>query len=433
MGETLMALVDTKLVGGLGGHALGGVAIANTLLHLTLVCILGLLRGVKICTAHAVGAGRPQAGWRYAQVGMLWGAGVGLVAAVLLPTVLPRLAGRWFDAELLAPAQAFLVARSAGVPAMAMVAALNEYRQGRGDVRLPMLVGLGGNVVNAVLAYSLVYGHLGLPALGAAGAGWGTTVTEFVQLGVLLGAVLFLARRERRGQAPTRLGFGACAAELFRIGVPTGLHALCEYLTFVVCTALLVHVGEIEVAASQVVSAINRVAYMPGMAVAEVTCILVGQALGARRLDEADRVVRAGLSVAVTAMVTCGICFIALREPLAHFFSADARVAGRVQQVLWIAGIFQVLDACNLVMRGALRGARDVRAAALIGTCVLWACVPTVTYWVGYRAQHGALGAWFSFLVATAVCAAVYAYRWYYGPWRRGLQGVEGAGMPQGA
>jgi MATE family multidrug resistance protein len=419
LGETLMALVDTKLVGGLGGHALGGVAIANTALYLTFVSVLGLLRGVKICTAHAVGAGRPEAGFRYAQVGMAIGAVVGLIVAVILPYLLPALSPQYIGAELLPTAQPYLVARSFGVPATFMVAALNEYRQGQGDVRLPMLVGLGGNVVNAILAYSLIYGHMGLPALGAAGAGWGTCATEMLQLLGLGLAVAIYRRRERRGLPAPRVGVGSCARELLRIGIPTGLHAFCEYCTFVVCTAMLVHVGEIEVAASQVVSAINRVAYMPGLAVAEVTCILVGQALGAQRVDEADKAVRAGLGVAVTVMVACGAMFIACRHGLAHFFSAEAEIADRVQQVLWVAGIFQVLDACNLVMRGALRGARDVRAAAVIGTVVLWACVPTVTYAVGYRGGHGALGAWLSFLVATGLCAAVYSYRWAWGPWRQ--------------
>jgi MATE family multidrug resistance protein len=318
-------------------------------------------------------------------------------------------------------AQPYLVARAFGVPATFMVAALNEYRQGLGDVRLPMFVGLSGNVLNGALAYSLIYGHLGLPALGAAGAGWGTTLTEMAQFVVLGGAVVWQTRKEQARAPKVRIAPWACIKQLLRIGIPTGLHAFCEYLTFVVCTAMLIHVGEVEVAASQVVSVINRVAYMPGLALAEVTCILVGQALGARRLKDADNAVRTGLGLAAGIMVCCGVMFIGARHSLSAFFSADAAIALRVSQVLWIAGVFQVLDACNLVMRGALRGAQDVRAAALIGTVVLWACVPTVTYVVGYRMQFGALGSWLSFLVATGVCAAVYSYRWFFGPWRLGL------------
>src|SRR5579872_3375213 len=78
-GETLMGLVDTKLVGGLGPAALGGVGVAMTIVWFGYMVTFGLMRGVKVCVAHAVGRGRGHLGVRYAQAGI----SIGLVAGAL--------------------------------------------------------------------------------------------------------------------------------------------------------------------------------------------------------------------------------------------------------------------------------------------------------------------------------------------------------------
>jgi MATE family multidrug resistance protein len=78
-GETVMGLVDTKLVGGLGPAALGGVGVAMTIVFLGYMVVFGVMRGVKVCVAHAVGEGRAHLGTRYAQAGVA----LGLVAGAI--------------------------------------------------------------------------------------------------------------------------------------------------------------------------------------------------------------------------------------------------------------------------------------------------------------------------------------------------------------
>jgi MATE family multidrug resistance protein len=416
MGETVMGLVDTKLVSNLGAAVLGGVGIANAVLYLSAITVMGLMRSVKICTAHAVGLGRPADSRRFAQVGFLWGLGLGLAVAVAMRWAPALLVAVGVNPDVLPPATDYLLARSWGVPAAFCVAALVEYRQGLSDVRLPMAIGIGGNVVNAVLAYSLIYGHLGFEARGVAGAGLGTSIAEYLQLAAML-AVLAWRRWHSRPQ-PSHLGLREAARSMAAVGLPTALHFFCEYLAFAACTGILASLGEVEVAAHQIVVVINRLAYLPGLAMGEVACILVSQALGAGRLDAADAAVRQALRLAVTFMVACGLGFVVFSAPLAGFFTQDPATASRVVHALWIAGVFQVLDATNVVMRGALRGARDVRLAAIMGVTILWACVPTVTFLLGHLAGWGVVGAWCSFLLETALCALVFYRRWYRGRWR---------------
>lgn len=418
LGETLMGLVDTKLVGGLGAAALGGVGLANAALYLTNIATLGLMRSVKVCTAHAVGRGLPHLGVAYVRIGACLGLGVGLIFAGLLAHA------HWvwplFDlhGELADQAGAYLRARAYGLPAFCALAALMEHRQGLGQVRSSLWIGLGGNLLNGVLAYSLIYGHLGLPALGVEGAGLGTAITEWVQLALMAAMLLRDLRRGVWRGNGEGLPFMQGLRELSAVGLPTAVHFGFEYLAFAACTGILAQLGEAEVAAHQIAVVINRLAYLPGLAMGEVACILVSNALGANDLQEAERSVRAALTTAVSFMVVVGILLATCGSWLVGMFSEDPLIIQRTARVLLLAGVFQILDAVNIVMRGALRGARDVRVAAMVGVVVLWSTVPTVTYLLGRIAGWGVLGGWCSFVLQTAICASVYTYRWRYGRWR---------------
>ena len=422
LGETLMGIVDTKLVGELGPGALAGVGLANAALYLSTISMLGLMRSVKVCTAHAIGRGRADHGIVYAQVGIGMGFLAGAAFALALHLTALFLASIVAPSDLLVAAQVYLRARSWGLPAACALTALMEYRQGKGEMRTSLCVGLGGNLLNAMLAYGLTYGWAGykgygLPALGVQGTGLGTTLTQYLQW-LVLGVVVAYRDRSRWHPPQQRLSYFVALRELLTVGIPTALHCGFEYLAFASCTALLSSMGSLHVAAHQIAVVINRLSYLPGLAIGEVACILVSGALGARQLADADRAVRAALTTAVMFMVGCGIILALFGPVLAAFFTADTAMAALTARILRVAGLFQVLDAVNIVMRGALRGARDVRVPAFLGIVILWLCVPTLTYVLGHVLGWGVLGAWCSFIVETALCAAVYSWRWWRGAWR---------------
>jgi MATE family multidrug resistance protein len=103
---------------------------------------------------------------------------------------------------------------------------------------------------------------------------------------------------------------------------------------------------------------------------------------------------------------------------IASAFTTDPAVAHVARTLLWIAAGFQVLDAVNLVLRGALRGAKDVRVPMLLGVGIVWTCVPTAALVLGRMAGWGAIGGWCGFLVETTLGATLFALRWRRGAWR---------------
>jgi MATE family multidrug resistance protein len=418
-GETVMGLVDTKLVGGLGSSALGGVGVAMTIVFLGYMVVFGVMRAVKVCVAHAVGEGRGHQGVRYAQAGMVLALGFGLTFGLATRNVAPLFRAIGIDASLVPAASAFLSAFTLGAPGSAVVSALTQHRQATGDARTPMVVALTGNVVNAVLGWSLIYGHLGLPALGVRGSAYATATSEWLEACAL---VVLLVRDERvRGtfaRARAELRLGHALREVCVLGVPTGLQFGSEMLAFTTFTALLGSMGAEQIAAHQIALATIRTSFLPGAAVAEAASVMVGQSLGRRSLAGADQATRSALTVAVGFMALCGLVFAVAGGIIAHAFTRDPVVAHVARNLLWIAAAFQVLDATNMVLRGALRGAKDVRVPAFIGITVVWTCVPTAAFLLGRLAGWGATGGWLGFVAETTFGALFFAMRWRRGAWR---------------
>ena len=429
LGETALGLVDTKLVGGLGPAALGGVGMATVLLFLGYSMVFGLMRGVKVRTAHAVGAGRGGEAIRYAHAGIVFGFVAGVLLCIAGRDVSVVLRWLQVDPSMVPYARDYFEARSTGAVATCTVAALIQYRQGMGDARTPMLVGLFGNLVNAALAYSLIYGRFGLPAMGARGAGYGTALTETLELAVLLTLMV----REGRSRPKPSTTVRAAIREVATLGVPTGLHFALEVAAFTTFTAILGSFGAIQMAAHQITMNTIRASFLPGVAVAEAASVLVARSLGRRRLDEADRTTRAALVLGVGFMTICGVLFGLFGAQIAGVFSNDAEVIAIARRLFLVAAVFQTLDAVNMILRGALRGAKDVRWVAVAGTLIVWCAIPGTAYVLGRLLGWGAFGGWIGFVIETAIGALVMGYRWTRGSWRAELAGAPREVTPEPA
>lgn len=177
---SLMSAADAVFVGRLGTVPLAAVGLAVTTVFLFIGLPMGLLRGLRVATAQAVGAGETEDAARYGWQSIWLSLSTGLLVAALSglgPTVFS-----WMEAspEVQAEALSYFRVRVMAAPVILLVLGLTAWFEGRGDTRTPMRVNVAANFLSIFLDWVLVSGAFGLPALGIRGAAWAGVISSLL-------------------------------------------------------------------------------------------------------------------------------------------------------------------------------------------------------------------------------------------------------------
>jgi MATE family multidrug resistance protein len=288
-----------------------------------------------------------------------------------------------------------------------LYAALRESRYGEGDSKSPMRASLAGNAVNIALDATLILGlHWGVR--GAAVATIGGNLTELAVLAIPM-------RAQLRTMKVTRFALRDTWAQ----GVPNGLQFVMEVGAFLILTLLVARMPPIDAAAHQMVLHLINVSFLPAHALAEGAAVLVGQAVGAGRNDLVPAVARRALALGAGYATFCCIVFAILGGVIVHALAAgDGALGARATTLVHVSLLFVVADASNVIARGVLRGASDVRYAAVVGILTSWFTTPPLAYLFGVVMGYGVVGGWLGLAVEITVGAGLFWARVWRGGWQ---------------
>ncbi|MDP2316653.1 MAG: MATE family efflux transporter [Pseudomonadota bacterium] len=408
---SLMSAADAIAVGRLGTVPLAAIGLGVTTTFLFLGLPMGLVRGLRVATAQATGAERENIVDAYAWQAVWLGLGMGVLvafASVLGPTVFHWLGG---TPEVQAEALAYFRIKALAAPVVLLGMALTSWFEGRGDTKSPMRVNVVANLSHVVLVSVLVSGAGPIPGLGIRGAAWAGVI-------VLTGAALALVRMawptlRARSARPRR----ALLRESARLGLPIGVQRLLDITAWSALTGVLASVGDAELAAHTLAIRVLMLSFLPGLAIAEATAVLVGQAVGAKEPDVARRACRAGIVAAVSVMAVGGMGMVLVPELLIAPFHAGADVVPIARKLLWIAAAFQLVDAVATVLYFALDGAGDTRFTLVSSIALSWGVKLPVGVGLATVAGLGAVGAWLGLTGELFVLLGVLLWRWSSGRW----------------
>lgn len=302
-------------------------------------------------------------------------------------------------------------------------AAITGFFTGRGDTMTNMWATLAANAVNVALDYALIFGVWGCPRLGIRGAAIATVIGGTVQPAIL--TALYLGRRLHASHA-TRSHWRPdwrLMGRLVRFGMPSGLQIFSDVASFTLFVLLTGRLGGEALAASNIAFSINNLAFMPLLGMGHATSILVGQYQGARRSDVAERAGWTALKVAWIYMAVIGLSFVLLPEQYYALFGArrggidTAALVPIGRWLLLMMAGWGVLDAINLVMSGALRGAGDTRFVMVYFSAMAWLLWLPGEFLI-LRAGGGILAAWFWLMVYVIVLSFGLLWRWRGGRWK---------------
>ena len=353
--QRAVGIVDIFLVGGLGASAIAAVGVAQIMVFVVMSVSWGINVGVTVLVSQLWGADRKDEAGRAAYQAML----LAVVASVVI-MVVGHLVG-WKVAGLLGAndeVQRILYDYSKIIFTFIVFTiflnVISGIMHGTGDTRTPLYATLIVNILHVVVAYPLIYGKWGFPAMGVKGAAIAIAVSEC--LGV---AFLFTRSLERRYIVVSRKLDLKLTRMTISLGWPILVDRFLQNAGSMVFAKVILLYGTTVYAAHQVGLAVEAISFMPGYGIAVAAATMVGQNLGAGRPAEARISAFEANRLAVILMASMALLFFFFPYVLLRGFTNDPGVIEYGILYMKIVAFAQVPLAITMVLAGSLRGAGD--------------------------------------------------------------------------
>jgi putative MATE family efflux protein len=425
--QTFNSLMDVFFVGHLpnGAAALAATGVGGSIIFLLISLAMGVSVGTTALVARFTGAKEPE------QAALATGQSITLsfVLAFVFGTItyLGRgpMVALMLDAHRSPESAALCVqflsaALLCAIPLFVMNALQGAFR-GLGDTRTPLLITCVTIAIHITGNAVLIYGRLGLPAMGVRGAG--TALASSVWVGGALYLYALLRHSSLKGMLHRRhLVFSTeWAWRILRIGIPAALQAVIRTLGMMSFTGLLARTleGAAGVAAMQIGIRAEGIAFMPGFGYSVATAALVGQSLGAKDTARAERYAWAASIQSVSVMTFMAIVFFCLATPLTRLFTHDPMVLALGTDYLRINAFSEPFLGISMVLIGALQGAGDTIRPTWITFFTMWLVRMPLAYFLMFTLHQNTHGAWIA-ICATTIVGGFMTYGLFRsGAWKR--------------
>ena len=411
LSAAMAGIVDSIMVGHYGTTELAAVSFANSIFFTFMVFAMGALMGLTPLVGYAFVQNRHE------DVGRLWRGGVVwtlmvtaamLVAMAIMLAVMPHMGQ---DADVLATATPYyILAMISTLPFLLMVIE-KQMLEGLGNTTIAMCVSLVMNLVNIPLNWILIFGHCGLPAMGATGAGIATLIVRTAQPIVLY--ALMWAHQEWRQYLVGEKARWAEVWKVGRLGLPIGLQQMMEIFAFTFSVTLVGWISKEAVAAYQIANHMADLMFMVSIGIGAATVIRVSHQYGAGKIYDMHMAAHAALHMGLVwslfgATVCIGGCGL-----IPEIFTEDAEVIRIAKPLLILCGLFQISDAMQCIGGSMLRGLADVRVPMIYAFVTYILITMPLGYILMFPVGLGVNGIWIAFIVGLTIAAVLMLTRWH--------------------
>ena len=423
----LASMVDMMMVGSMGGkahpeigaQALSAVGLTNQPKFLLMAAFVAMNTGVTALVARYKGQDNKE------QANLVVRQGLALTFCL---TVILSILGTAFarpmvifmgstEAIVTDWATQYLQIQMIGFLTMALTTTITATLRAVGDSKTCMIYNLIANIVNVIFNWLLIYGNLGFPELGVAGASLATVLGQFVAFIIALSVLIrgngFLKLKFKQGFRPNKVVLG----NISNIGFPAMAEQLLMRAGMIIFTKTVASLGTTDYATHLVCMNIQALSFMIGQAFAVSATTLMGQSLGKRRTDMAQAYCSRTRTVGFCFSILLALIFSFFGGTIVGLYNSDPeiiRVGGRI--MLFVA-FLQPFQSSQFIIAGGLRGAGDTRTTAIITTITVLFIRPIVTV-VLISLNFGLYGAWIALACDQLIRSALVLARYRSGKWK---------------
>src|SRR6516164_3678840 len=417
--ESLFAVVDVFWVGRLGADAVATVGLTESLLSLVFAIGLGLSLSTTAMVARRIGekdpAGAAVAGVQSIVLGLATSLIVGLPCMFYAPELL-RLMGA--SPEIVATGSGYARIALGGSGAIVMLFLNNAIFRGAGDAAVAMRLLWVSNVINLFLDPCLIFGWGPFPKLGVTGAALATFTGRSVGVFYQFYRLLRGTERIRILRSQLRVNFGVLL-RLVRVSLTGILQFAIANVSWIGLVRIVSLFGSAALAGYTIAIRIVIFVILPSWGLSNAAATLVGQNLGAREPERAEKSVwRTGLYNMIF-LGSVGVLFILFAEPIVRLFTHDPGVVPLGAACLRIVSYGNLGYAYFMVMMQAFNGAGDTITPTIVNFFGFWLFEIPLAYALAIPLHMRSNGVFFSIAIAESSMAAVSAILFKQGKWKK--------------
>lgn len=417
LGQVMMGIVDSLMVGKLGSVPLAAASLTNSIFFLILVVGIGISQAITPLVAESMGAKNPGKCGQWLQQGLLVCLTGGIILAAITMVTAGLIPFLNQPPDVTPLAMIYLRIMGLSVIPIMLFQAFRQYSEGLSIMWPAMIITLAANGLNVFLNWIFIFGHLGFPAMGLEGAGYSTLGTRTIMVLVMLTYIL-KARRYKAYRLPLfTLRYHIdwrMLGEIIRIGVATGFQYFFEVGAFSGAAVIIGWMGADALASHQIALSAAAFSFMFAIGIASAAAIRVGKAKGEKDRRGIRKAGAAAFFLGATIMASFAVIFILFRYTIPRFFIQQPDVIELAASLLIISALFQVSDGLQCVGLGALRGMADVKIPTIATFVSYWVIGLPAGYLLGIPLGLEVQGVWIGLLLGLTSSALILTSRFYF-------------------
>ncbi len=361
MGQSLVQMVDTIMVGRLGTTELAAVAFAGNVTYNALVVGMGIAMALTPLTGQSYARKEHRVSSILLQNSLSLNTIISIIIVALLLILMPflKFLGQPEDVIKICYPYYFIVSLSF-IPQLIFLS-FKQFMEGVGNTKPSMFITISANLLNIVLNYVLIFGKFGFPKMGVTGAALATFISRLL---MPIAFILYMYLKANYKRYLSFFAFSNLTKEyhirLLRLGIPIAGQMFLEFFSLLGLTIMMGWVSKEALAAYQIVMTIVGTTFLIASGISSAITILTSQSFGTKDMIEVKKRFKAGFQLSFLTMSCMAIILIVFGRYIAMIFSSDSLVIDIAIDFFIVAGVFQIIDGSQVSLLGALRGINDV-------------------------------------------------------------------------
>ena len=412
LGTIIMGFMDTLMIGHHDTRELAAAGFVNAIIGLVAISAIGFSYGLTPVVGALLGKGETHSIAQKLKNSLAANNILAIAMMLVLGILYLNLHHLGLPTDLLPLIRPYLLMQILSFLPMMAFNAFKQFSDGIQDTRMPMWILLGGNVLNVVGNWLLIYGVAGLPEMGLTGAGVATLVSRIATWAAFAGIFHLTSRYKTYRQDFYKAQL--CKADLrqmFRLGFPIMMQMGMETASFSLSAIYVGWLGTTALAAHQVMLTVGQLCYMLYYGMSAAVAVQVSYYRGAGRLPETRHVAFAGLHLNLLLGLLTAVPIFLLRNQIGGWFVDSAEVSALVAAVVIPLCIYQFGDALQCTYCNALRGMEDVKPLVWIAFVAYFVISLPLGYLFGFTLNGGLWGIWMAFPFGLTTAGILYLTR----------------------